>query len=172
MPKHRLRPLLAGLAATVLGAGPFAGAALAEAELTRTVGEWIVACERTEAGGSACDLRNDESGKPALEQSKLLALTLHAGNSQAEGLVRIADLDLAPRLDVEIAFGDRKLAVEGVGRHGRLAARFALPKSELSGLAGADSVRVRFADQQGQAHEVAFPTAGLGQALKVADDRL
>lgn len=172
MPKHRLRPLLAGLAATVLGAGPFAGAALAEAELTRTVGEWIVACERTEAGGSACDLRNDESGKPALEQSKLLALTLHAGNSQAEGLVRIADLDLAPRLDVEIAFGDRKLAFEGVGRHGRLAARFSLPRSELASVANADFVSVRFAGPQAQAHEVVFPTTGLAEALRLALDHM
>ena len=156
----------------VFGASTLAGAALAEADLTRTVGEWIVTCEKTEAGGRQCEVRNNEHGLPALEQSRLLSLTLNSGSNEADGLVRIADLELAPRLDVEIAFGDRKLPVEGVGRHGRLAARFSLPSSELPGLANADAIRVRFADQQAKAHEVAFPTAGLAKALKLASDHL
>jgi hypothetical protein len=163
MAKRWLLPLLA----SALGA-----AGVSAEDLTRTVGKWIVACEQTEAGGSACEVRNDEVGKPALEQSTLLSLTLHAGGNQAEGLVRIADLELAPRLDVEIGFGDRKLTVEGVGRHGRLAARFMLPSSELSGLASADAIRVRFADQEAKAHEVVFPTAGLAAALKLASGHL
>ncbi len=158
--------------AAMLGASAFAGVALAEPELTRTVGKWIVVCERTEAGGSTCELRNDEQGKPALEQAKLLSLTLHAGSHEAEGLVRIADLELAPRLDVEIAFGDRRLAAEGVGRHGRLAARFTLRASEIPGFASAGTVRVRFVDQQAKAHEVAFPTAGLADALTLASAHL
>lgn len=160
------------VAAIALCAGALAGAALAEAEPARTIGKWIVACERTEAGGRQCELRNDEAGKPALGQSKLLSLTLQAGSNQAEGLVRIADLELAPRLDVEIAFGDRKLAVEGVGRHGRLAARFTLPSSEIAGLAGAEAIRVRFADRQAETHDVAFPTAGLVEALALVSDHL
>ena len=146
--------------------------ALAEPDLTRTVGKWIVACEKTEAGGRQCEVRNDEGGLPALEQSRLLSFTLNSGSNEADGLVRIAGLELAPRLDVEIAFGDRKLAVEGVGRHGRLAARFALPRSELPGLANADAIRVRFLDQQAKAHEVAFPTAGLAKALGFASEHL
>jgi hypothetical protein len=164
--------MLVRLAMSVIGASALAGAAMAEAELTRTVGGWTVACERTEAGGSACEVRNDEAGKPALEQSELLSLTLHAGSAEAEGLVRIADLELPPRLPVEIAFGERRLALEGQGRRGRLAARFTLPRSELSGVAGADAVRVRFADRQAQAHEVVFPTAGLAEALEFASDHL
>jgi invasion protein IalB len=160
------------LVAAVLVATALAGAALAEAEVTRTVGKWIVACEQTEAGGRACELRNDEGAKPALEQSKLLSFTLHDGSNEAEGLVRIADLEFPPRLDVEIGFGDRKLAVEGVGRHNRLAARFTLPTSELQSLAGADAIRVRFIDQQAQARELVFPTAGLAKALALANDHL
>ena len=171
MAKHRL-PLLACLLAAVLGASAFAAVALAEAELTRTADNWIVACEQTEAGGRQCGLRNDEGGLPALEQSRLLSLTLHAGSNEAEGLVRIADLELPPRLDVELTFGDRKLAVEGVGRHGRLVARFTLPRSKLAELASADAIRVRLADPQSKLRELAFPTAGLKDALKIAEDRL
>jgi hypothetical protein len=160
------------LAMVAIGMSAFAGTSVAGGELTRTVGKWIVACEQTEAGGSACEVRNDEAGKLALEQSKLLSFTLHAGRTEAEGLVRIADLEVAPRLDVEIAFGARKLAIEGVGPHNRLAARFNLPSSELASLAGADAVRVRFADRQTQAHEVVFPTEGLAKALELAGDHL
>ena len=172
MGSRRGRWLARFVAAAVLGAGSFSGAALAEPELTRTIGNWIVTCEKTEAGGRQCEVRNDEAGLPALEQSRLLSLTLSSGSNEADGLVRIADLELAPRLDVELAFGDRKLAVDGVGRHGRLAARFTLSRSELPGLANADAIRVRFADQQAKAHEVAFPTAGLAKALKLASDHL
>ena len=161
---------LAQLLIMGFGASLFVGPAAAGAELTRTFGKWVVACEQTEAGGSACEVRNDEDAKPALEQSKLLSLTLHAGGNDAEGLVRIADLELPPRLEVEIAFGDRTLGVEGVGRHHRLAARFALPRSELASLAAADAVRVRFADRQAQIHEIVFPTAGLAEALELAGE--
>ena len=93
----RLGRWLARLAAAaVLSAGSFAGVALAEPDLTRTVGKWIVACEKTEAGGRQCEVRNDEGGLPALEQSRLLSFTLNSGSNEADGLVRIADLELAP----------------------------------------------------------------------------
>jgi invasion protein IalB len=136
------------------------------------VGRWTVECRQTEAGGRECQLRNDEDGKPALEQAQLLSFTLHGGGTQAEGLVRVADLELPPRLEVELAFGDEVVTIEGVGRRGRLAARFALPEQELASIAAADGVTVRFADQAGQAHELTIPTAGLAEALALAEDYL
>jgi invasion protein IalB len=163
-----LRPVvLAALALGLLGQG-----ALAEQEIARTIGAWTLTCHRTEAGGRECELRNDEDGRPALEQQTLLSFTLHDGQNEADGLVRIMDLELPPRLGVELAFGSEIATVEGVGRRGRLAARFAMPRQQLPSFAGAEAVRLRFADQTGQAHEVAIPTAGFADALALADDYL
>ena len=145
--------------------------ALAQDELAETVGAWTVTCHQTEAGGRECQLRNDEDGKPALAQATLLSFTLHDGSNAADGLVRIADLELPPRLEVELALGGRTLTIEGVGRHGRLAARFALPRQELQG-AAAETIAVRFADQASQAHEVLVPTTGLADALALAERHL
>ena len=146
--------------------------ALAQDELAETVGAWTVTCHRTEAGGRECQLRNDEDGKPALAQATLLSFTLHDGSNDAAGLVRIADVELPPRLQVELALGGRTLTIDGVGRHGRLAARFALPRQELQGLAAAETIAVRFADQASQAHEVLVPTTGLADALALAERHL
>jgi invasion protein IalB len=146
--------------------------ALASEEIAKTVGAWTGACHQTEAGARECQVRNDEEGKPALEQSRLVSLTLHDGRNEAEGLVRIADLELPPRLEVELAFGAEMVTIEGVGRRGRLAARFSMPKQELAKLAAADGIAVRFADQKGQPHEVRVSTDGLADALALADDFL
>ncbi|MDF2782412.1 MAG: hypothetical protein K0S96_2217 [Geminicoccaceae bacterium] len=143
--------------------------ALAQDEFAETVGAWTVTCHQTEAGGRECQLRNAEDGKPALEQARLLSFTLHDGGTEADGLVRIADLELPPRLEVELALGGRSLTIEGVGRHGRLAARFALPKQELPGLAAAETIAVRFADQAGEGHEIRFATTGFADALALAE---
>lgn len=110
---QRLRsPMVGLLSASALALA--ASTALAEEALVETVGGWIVECGKTEAGGRECTLRNDEDGKPALEQVALLSFTLHDGKNEVDGLVRVADLDLPPRLDVEIAFGSGDaMTVEG-----------------------------------------------------------
>jgi hypothetical protein len=161
------RIVLAALLAGLLAPG-----ALAEDEIAETIGAWTVTCHLTEAGGRECQLRNDEGGKPALEQEQLLSFTLHEGSPAADGLVRIAGLELARRLEVELALGSLSMSVEGVGRRGRLAARFTLPRQELEGLAAAGALAVRFADQAGQAHEIRFPTTGLADALTLAEGHL
>lgn len=145
-----------------------APAALAEESLIETVGDWIVECGKTEAGGRECQLRNDEDGKPALEQDALLSFTLHDGRNEVDGLVRVADVELPPRLEVEIALGGEAMTVEGVGRRGRLAVRFALQKQALAGLAQGDAARVRFVDQQGQPHEIMFSLSGFDEAQAIA----
>lgn len=149
--------------------GLLAFAAPASEALEQTVGAWTVACHQTEAGGRECQVRNDEDGRPALEQTRLFSLTLHDGRNEAEGLVRVADLELPPRLEVELAFGNATLAIEGVGRRGRLAARFAMPRQELSKLAAVDAIVVRFADQAGRPHELAISAEGLAEALALAE---
>jgi hypothetical protein len=157
---------------TIVALGLLAPAAAASEGFVETIAGWTVECHRTEAGSRECRLRNEEAGLPALEQKQLISFTLHDGGTEAEGLVRIADLDLPPRLEVELAFGAEVITLEGVGRRGRLAARFALPRQELPGLAAADAIAVRFTDQQGEAHDLAIPTAGLADALALADDYL
>lgn len=144
--------------------------ALGSEELVETAGAWVVACHQTEAGGRACEVRNDEDGKTALEQGTLLSLTMHDGRNDADGLVRLADLDLPPRLAV--AFGDEIMALEGVGRRGRLVARFSVPRQELANLAAAEAIAVRFVDKRGQEHAVAFTPEGLEEALTIAQQRL
>jgi invasion protein IalB len=153
-------------------AGLLGPSALAQDDLEQTVGAWTVTCHQTEAGGRECQIRNDEDGKPALEQSTLLSFTLHDGSTEAAGLVRIADLELPPRLEVELALGGRTLTIEGVGRRGRLAARFAVPRQELPRLAAAETIAARFADKAGEGHEIRFPTTGLAEALALADRHL
>lgn len=165
----RLRVLLASPLLVAALSTPVAGAG---DELAETVGAWIVTCGKTEAGGRECQLRNDEAGKPALEQSVLLSFTLHDGRNEADGLIRVADLELASRLPVEIAFGDQVIKTEGVGRRGRLAVRFTMQNSVLRSLADVDKVRVRFADREAVAHEVLFPLDGFGPALAIAEGYL
>lgn len=163
-PRRPLRAMaLATLAWTLL-----AGRAPGSAELIETVAAWIVACHQTEAGGRQCEVRNDEGGKPALEQVALLSLTLHDGRNDVDGLVRIADLDLPPRLEVDLAFGDETMALEGVGRRGRLAARFVLPRQQLASLAAAGAIEVRFVDRAGEQHAIVFAPDGLDEALALA----
>ena len=158
------------LATTALGlAGP---GAQAQEQLAQTIGAWTVECHQTEAGGRECQLRNDEDGRPALDQTRLLSFTLHDGRNEAEGLLRITEFELPRRLQVELAFGSEILTIEGVGRRGRLAARFAMPRPELPEIAAADRVAVRFADGQGQPQELAISTEGLAEALSAADDFL
>jgi invasion protein IalB len=159
--------ILAALALGLPGAG-----ARAQEELVETIGAWTVECHQTEAGGRECRLRNDEDGRPALEQTRLLSFTLHGRSNDAEGLLRITDLEPPRRVRVELVLGGEILTIEGVGRRGRLAARFAMPRPELPAIAAADSVAVRFTDAQGQPHELAIPTAGLAEALAAADDFL
>jgi hypothetical protein len=146
--------------------------ALGSEELIETVGGWIAACHQTEAGGRACEVRNDEEGKAALEQDALLLLTLNDGRNEADGLIRIADLDLTPRLEVRVAFGAKTMTLEGVGRRGRLAVRFAVPRHELANLAAADAIEVRFADKSGADHTVSFAPEGHQEALTNAQEHL
>ena len=158
------------LATTALGlAGP---GAQAQEQLAQTIGAWTVECHQTEAGGRESQLRNDEDGRPALDQTRLLSFTLHDGRNEAEGLLRITEFELPRRLQVELAFGSEILTIEGVGRRGRLAARFAMPRPELPEIAAADRVAVRFTDGQGQPQELAISTEGLAEALSAADDIL
>jgi invasion protein IalB len=156
--------ILAALALGLSGAG-----ARAQEDLAQTIGAWTVECHQTEAGGRECQLRNDEDGRPPLEQTRLLSFKLHDGRNEAEGLLRITDVELPRRLQVELVFGSEILSVEGVGRRGRLAARFAMPRPELPEIAAADIIAVRFTDGQGQPQELAIPTEGLAEALSAAD---
>ena len=141
----------------------------ASEEVRETIGAWILECGKTEAGGRGCEIRNDEGGKAALEQSRLFQIILHQGKTEADGLVRVTDLELKPRLPVEIAYGGGRREFEGVGRRGRLAVRFNLQKQELGGLAAGESITVRFADKADTPQEIEFPTAGLAEALAKAD---
>jgi invasion protein IalB len=166
------RHLVRGVVVTTVVASLYGRGALGAEELAQTVGGWLVACHQTEAGGRECEVRNDEDGKPALGQDALLAFTLHDGRNDAEGLLRIADLDLPPRLKVVISFGDETMILDGVGRRGRLAARFALPRQELANLATADAIEVRFEDKGGREHAVSFVSDGLDEALTRAEEHL
>jgi hypothetical protein len=166
------RHLVRGVAATTVAASLSGHRALGAEELAETVGGWLVACHQTEAGGRECEVRNNEDGKPALEQDALLSFTLHDGINDADGLLRIADLDLPPRLEVVLAFGDDTITLEGVGRRGRLAARFALPRQELANLAAANAIEVRFVGRDGEEHLVGFAADGLRQALTMAQGNL
>ena len=166
------RRVVARCVAAAVVAGFHARAAPAQEEMAQTVGAWVVACHRTEAGGRECEMRNDEEGKPALEQHALLSLTLSGGRNDADALVRIAGLDLPHRLDVVLAFSEETMGLEGVGRRGRLAARFTIPRQELAGLAAAPTIEVRFADKAGQEHAVSFAPQGLEEALTIAQEHL
>jgi len=108
--------ILAAAALALAGPG-----ARAQERLAQTIGAWTVECHQTEAGGRECQLRNDDDGRPALEQAQLLSFTLHDSGNQAEGLVRVADLELSTRLEVELGLGAEVVSIEGVGRRGRLA---------------------------------------------------
>jgi hypothetical protein len=166
------RHLVRGVAATTVVASLSGHLALGPEELAETVGGWLVACHKTEAGGRECEVRNDEDGKPALEQDALLSFTLHDGRNDADGLLRIADLDLPPRLEVAIEFGDETMTLDGVGRRGRLAARFALPRQQLANLAAADAIAARFVGRGGEEHLVGFAADGLHRALTIAQGNL
>ena len=156
-------PATAALACTLL-----ASAAAASARFVETVAGWTVACDGAVAGARTCQLRNDEGGKPATGQAALLSFDLRAGQNEAEGLMQVVALALPPRLEIELAFGSEIVNVEGVGREGGLAARFAIPRPELPNLAGPAAARLRLTDQKGQVHETLIPMTGFAEALALA----
>ena len=121
--------------------------AQAQEALARTIGGWTVNATRPRPAGASASCATTRTAGPRSSRCGCSHSRCTPASREAEGLVRVADLDLPPRSRSSFSLAPQAVTIEGVGRHGRLAARFAMPTHELPQIAAADRVTMRFTDQ-------------------------